>query len=109
MWYHVKVLRIRQNLFAGTEMLSLSVYEPITINILLGGTIPKFGGKGGVRSRFWYPRKPIKMGIIYLFKPLRNLASFKSKTPGKFWGWGGDPKIKGRGRAKGQKWSHSKV
>ena len=34
-WNNVKVLRIRYNLFAGTEMLSLSVYEPIAIQILL--------------------------------------------------------------------------
>ena len=40
--YLLKVLHIRYNLFAGTETLSLSVYEPITIHILLGG-----GGRGG--------------------------------------------------------------
>ena len=28
-WHPAKVLLIRENLFAGTEMLSLSVYEPI--------------------------------------------------------------------------------
>jgi hypothetical protein len=27
-WYPVKVLQIRHNLFAGTETLSLFVYEP---------------------------------------------------------------------------------
>ena len=43
MWYTVKVLRIKYNLFAGTETLSLSVYEPITIHILLGRTVPQFG------------------------------------------------------------------
>ena len=30
-WYNVTILRIMYNLFAGTETLSLSVYEPITI------------------------------------------------------------------------------
>jgi len=40
-WYRMKVLRIRYNLYAGTEPLSLSVYEPITIQILLGG-VPHF-------------------------------------------------------------------
>ena len=39
-WYNVKFLRIRYNLFAGTETLSLSVYEPIAIQILLGGIVP---------------------------------------------------------------------
>ena len=43
MWYPVKVLRIRYNWFAGTEMLSLSVYEPIAIQILLGGPSPNLG------------------------------------------------------------------
>ena len=37
------------NLFAGTEMLSLSVYEPIAIQILHGGPSPNLGGRGGVR------------------------------------------------------------
>jgi hypothetical protein len=45
-WYPVKLLHIRYNLFAGTEMLSLSVYQPITKQILLGGTVPQLGGKG---------------------------------------------------------------
>ena len=39
-WYLVKLLHISYNLFAGTEMLSLTVYEPIAIQILLGGTVP---------------------------------------------------------------------
>ena len=34
--YPVKLLHIRYNLFAGTEMLSVSVYEPIAIQILIG-------------------------------------------------------------------------
>ena len=40
--YPVKLLHIRYNLFAGTEMLSLSVYEPIAIYILLGA-VSQFG------------------------------------------------------------------
>ena len=39
-WYPVKLLHISYNLFAGTEMLSLSVYEPIAIQILLEGRPP---------------------------------------------------------------------
>ena len=38
-----KLLYIRYNLFAGTEMLSLSVYESIAKEILHGGTVPQFG------------------------------------------------------------------
>ena len=48
--YHMKVLCSRYNLFAGTEKLSLSVYEPIAKQILVGGRVvgasPKFGGNG---------------------------------------------------------------
>ena len=43
MWHPVKVLHIRYNLFAGTETLSLSVYEPIAIQILFEGTVPTLG------------------------------------------------------------------
>ena len=50
LWYPVKLLHIRYNLFAETEMLSVSVYKPITKQILLGGTVPQFRGGG----RVWY-------------------------------------------------------
>ena len=39
-WYPMKLLHISYNLFAGTDMLSRSVYEPIAIQILLGGPSP---------------------------------------------------------------------
>ena len=55
-WYSVKVLRIRCNLFAGTETLTLSVYEPITIHIFLGG-IPEFGRGVELGGRVCYPLK----------------------------------------------------
>ena len=42
-WYPVKLLHISYNLFAGTEMLSLSVYEPIAVHIFLGGPPPIWG------------------------------------------------------------------
>ena len=53
----VKAFHIRFNLFAGTETVSLSVYEPIAIHILLGRPSPRFGGRGGARGRVWYPKK----------------------------------------------------
>ena len=43
MYYPVIVLHIRYNLFAVNETLSLSVYEPIVMEILLGGNVPEFG------------------------------------------------------------------
>ena len=43
-WYPLKVLHIRYNLFAGTKTLSLSIYEPFAIQILLGeGASPNLG------------------------------------------------------------------
>jgi hypothetical protein len=38
-----------------TETVSLSVYEPITIHILLGGTVPQFGGGGRPRGSVVLP------------------------------------------------------
>ena len=38
--YPMKLLHISYNLIAGTEMLSLFVYEPIAIQILFGGQSP---------------------------------------------------------------------
>ena len=55
--YPAKVLRIRYNLFAVTEMLSLSVYEPIAIQILLGGPSPNLGGRVELCVRVWYHMK----------------------------------------------------
>ena len=58
MWHCVKVLRIRYNLFAGTETLSLSVNEPIAKQILSGGTVPPFWEEGiELGGRMWYPVK----------------------------------------------------
>ena len=53
-----KVLRIRSNLFAGTETLSLSVNEPIAkTNFEWGDRPPNFGGRGCVRGSNVVPRK----------------------------------------------------
>ena len=45
-WYPVKLLHNRYNLFAGTETLSLSVYAVIAIQILVGGDRPPNLGEG---------------------------------------------------------------
>ena len=47
----VKLLHISYNLFAGTEMLSLSVYEPIAIQIVLDGSSPNLAEGSGVVPR----------------------------------------------------------
>ena len=56
-WHPVKVLRIRSNLFNGTEMISLSVYETIAKEVLHGGTVPQFGGGGRARGSSVAPRE----------------------------------------------------
>jgi len=49
-WYPMKLLHISSNVFAGTEMLSLSVYEPIAIQLLLGGGPPPIWSLGRARA-----------------------------------------------------------
>ena len=94
-WYYVKLIYIRYNLFAGTDMLSLSVYEPIAKQILLGGPSPNLGGRGRVRGSSVVPREC--PGIICLMKPKRYLASFRCYMHCKFWGWGKRPPNWGEG------------
>src|SRR5208282_1918517 len=60
-WYPLQVLRIRSNLFAGIETLSLSVNEPIGKQILVGGTVPPIWGRGRVRGRVWYQVKALRI------------------------------------------------
>ena len=43
-WHPAKGIRIRQKFFAGTETLSLSVYEPIENKISMGDRPPVWGG-----------------------------------------------------------------
>ena len=51
--YPVKLLHISFNLLGGTEMLYLSVCEPIVIQLLLGGTVPQFGRGVELGVRVW--------------------------------------------------------
>ena len=43
-WYPVNAHHKTHNLSSENETLSLSVYEPIALQILRGGTVPQFGG-----------------------------------------------------------------
>jgi hypothetical protein len=52
MWYPVKVLHIRHHLFAGTETLSLSVYEQIAMRVLRGPHL----GQGVERVAYERPK-----------------------------------------------------
>ena len=93
----MKLLHISYNLFAGTEMLSLSVYEPIAIQILLGG-VPQFGRGVAIGGRVWYPVKLLhisynlfagtEMLSLSVCEPIANVA------------WGDRPPIWQRGRAR---------
>ena len=60
-WHPVKVLRIRSNVFAGTETLSLSINEPIARQILSGGTVPPIWGRGKLEGRVWQPVKVLRI------------------------------------------------
>ena len=105
MWYRVKVLRIRYNLFAGTETLSLSVYEPITIPILLGEDSPPILGRGG---RVCYTLK-VLCSSYNLFAGTYTLSLSVYKPIAKQILVGGpcgvvlDPQIGGRCGARGSK------
>ena len=56
-WYPLKLLHISYNLFAGTYMLSLSVYESIAIQILLWGDRPPMWPRGRARGLGVVPRE----------------------------------------------------
>ena len=55
-YYPMKLLHISYNLFAGTEMQSLTVYELIAIQILLGGR-PPIWPRGQARGSGVVPRE----------------------------------------------------
>ena len=56
-----KLLHIRYNLFAGTEMLSLSVYEPIAKTRFAWGTVPQFREGVELGGRLWHPAKVLRI------------------------------------------------
>ena len=74
MWY----LFVRYNLFAGTEMLSLSVYEPIAIEILLGDR-PPFGRGVELGRWLWYPVKLLHISCN-LFAGTENAISHRLRA-----------------------------
>ena len=61
MWYPVKVLHIRHNLFAGAGTPSLSVHEPIAMRVLWERGVPPFGGGVELMSRVWYHVKVLNI------------------------------------------------
>ena len=58
--YSVKLLHIRYNLFAGTEMLSLRLQADHNTNFAWG-TVPQFGGGVELGGRLWHPAKVLRI------------------------------------------------
>ena len=56
-WFPVNVLYVNYSLFAGTKTLSVSIYEPIAIQILLGGDRPPIWPRGRARALSVVPRE----------------------------------------------------
>ena len=98
----MKDLCSRYNVFAGTETLSLSVYEPITIHILLGGgggggTVPQFGGGDRPRGRVCHPLKFLCSRYnLFAGNDTLSLSVFEPIAKTKF-GWGTFPQILWKG------------
>ena len=65
-------------------MLSLSVYESITKEILHGGTVPQFGGGVELGVGCGIPRKSSVLGKICLLEPKCYLYPFMSQSQKKF-------------------------
>ena len=83
-WYPVKLLHISYNLFAGTEVLSLSVYEPIAIPILLGGNRPPIWPRGQARGLGVVPRKTPPYLLQFVCWNRNAISPFSSQSQYKF-------------------------
>ena len=90
----MKLLNISYNLFAGTEMLSLSVYEPIAIQILIGGPYPDFGEGVKLGVRVWYHVKAHHKGHnLSIETETLYLCPFTSQSQYKFCLGGPSPNL----------------
>ena len=77
-------------MFAGTEAhLYLSLYEPIAIRILLGGTVPQILGEGmELGGRVWYSVKArhnmynVSVGTVTLYICDCKHVKFGGRGPG---------------------------
>ena len=89
-------------------MLSLSVYEPIAMQILLGGPSPKLGEKVELRGLVCYPRKSSVVGAMFLLEPKRYLSPLTSQSQKKFC-MGTVPQLGGGVELGGRVWHSAKV
>jgi hypothetical protein len=56
-----KLLHIRYNLFAGNEMLSLSIYESSQKKFCMGEPSPNLGSGVELGGRVWHPAKVLRI------------------------------------------------
>src|SRR5271157_3463999 len=97
-----KLLHIRYNLFAGTEMLSLSVYESTAKEILHGGNRPPISGRrSSYRVGCGTPRKSSVLGKMCLLEPKCYLSPFTSQLQNKFFIRGSPPNLGEMGGVRG--------
>ena len=96
-WYPMKVLLIRNNLCAGTETLSLSVYEPLVMQFFAWGTVPQFWVGVGQGGQVWYNVKVFRIRYnLFAGTETLSLSLFTSQSQYTFC-LGGDPKYGGAG------------
>ena len=110
MWCPVKLLHISYNLFAGTEMLSLSVYEPIALQILHGeGTVPNLGEGSSYGVECGTRWNSSILGTICLLVSKCHLSPFMSQSQCKFCLVGPSPNLGERVELGGRLWCNLKV
>ena len=95
-WYPVKLLHISYNVFAGTEMLSFTVYEPIAIQILLGGR-PPIWPSGRPRGSVVVPRETPHISYNLFLEPKCYLSPCTSQSQYKFCMGDRPPNLERRG------------
>ena len=84
-----------------TEMLSLSVYESIAKEILHGGTVPQFGGRGQARGRVWHPAKVLCIRLKNLIGTEMLSLSVNEPIAKQILVGGPSSNLGGRGRVRG--------
>jgi hypothetical protein len=95
-WYPVKVHQGVHNLSIETETRSVYVYEPITVHILLGGTVPQFGEGVDLGDLVCYPLN-VLCSSYNLFAGTETLSLSVYEPIAMQFLLGGRPPIFGRG------------
>ena len=96
-WYPVKLLHIRYNLFGGTEVLSLRLRANRNTNFAWG-TVPQFGGGAELRGRVWCPVKLLHINYNLFARTQMLSLSVYETIAMQILLWGPSPRFGGRGR-----------